>query len=98
MLQGDALQKISDNALIQKMKKTDSVTNYDFETSANDILTVQDAVQGFVLEEASSQLRKTIDEPRFSQNQKAFLSAFLPESEKEKGLLTRIAESDPTLA
>ena len=98
LLRGDKLQTISVNGLIEEMQKIDSTTNYKFESSTHDIMTIQDDVRDFVLKEARSRLEKVLDEPRFFQNQKAYLNAFLPATEKAKGFLTRINENDPSLA
>ena len=97
LLCGDTLQKLSVNKLIEQMKNVGSIADFDFSLNKDDICLVQDDVQDFVVKEARTVFKKVLDEPRFATSKKAILNSFLSPNDKEKGLLTRIAENDPTL-
>ena len=71
------------------------LSNYDFETSCEEIKGVQNEIEAYVLNESRSQLKKILDQPRFYEHHESYCQAFASESERQKGLMTRVKETQP---
>lgn len=67
LLQGDKLQQISVNHLIDDMKKVNSAPSCEFTASKDLIVSAGTDVQDFVLSESKRQLKEIMDKPLFSQ-------------------------------
>ena len=80
LLQGDKLQQITVNNLIDDMKKVNSAPSCDFTASKQSIVSVGTDVQDFVFSESKRRLQEIMGKPLFSQSHDDILNLFLPDS------------------